>query len=267
MSSLIILAIAMARPQLPEKIAPIEEKGIDIAMLLDVSQSMQSVDFKPNRLEVSRETIANFIKERPGDRISLIVFSGTAYTRIPLTLDHDILNASLQEISSTSVNEDGTAIGMAISVGLNRLKKSEATSKIMILVTDGDNNAGAINPNTASELAKEMGIKIYAVGVGTDQTIIPVQVLGQTTYQTFEGGLNEELLQNIAQTTEGQYYRAKDTQALSQIFSDINQLEKSSFEKDHFKQYHELAFYLIKIALGLLLVGIFFDRYYFIQIP
>ena len=265
--SFILLVVAMARPQLTEESAPVQQNGIDIAMVLDVSGSMESVDFKPNRLEVARKTIEDFVEERSRDRISLIIFAGTAYTRIPLTLDHNIVNESLQEISTTSVNEEGTAIGMAVSVGLNRLKKSEASSKIMILVTDGDNNAGAINPNTAAVLAKELGIKIYTIGVGTDKTIVPVQVFGRTKYQQYEGGLNEELLKGIAETTDGKYYRARDSEALAQIFSDINGLEKTEFDQDNFTEYKELAFILIKLALILLLMGIFLDRYYFIQIP
>lgn len=265
--SFIIMVIAMSRPQLIEEAAPLEQKGIDIAMILDISQSMESVDFKPNRLEVARETIDDFIEQRPYDRISLIIFSGTAYTRVPLTLDHNIVKESLQEISSQSVNENGTAIGMAISVGLNRLKKSEAESKIMILVTDGDNNAGEINPNMASELAAKLGIKIYTIGVGTDKTIIPVEIFGQTTYQQYAGGLNEQLLKEIAETTGGEYYRAKDKGDMSDIFSTIDQLEKTKFEKDNFVQYKELAFDLIKLALVLLLIGIFLDCFWFIQIP
>ncbi|SHJ81537.1 VWA domain-containing protein [Paramaledivibacter caminithermalis] len=264
---LITAIIALARPQLTQESSFINQNGIDIAMVLDVSGSMESVDFEPNRLEVARKTIEDFIKERTNDRISLIIFAGTAYTRVPLTLDHNIVRESLEGITSRSVNEEGTAIGMAISVGLNRLKKSEAASKIMILVTDGDNNAGAINPDTASELAKELGVRIYTIGVGTDKTIIPVQSFGKTLYKQYEGGLNEKLLKEIAETTNGQYYRARDSKALSQIFSNINQLEKTKFEQDNFKQYTELAFSLIKVALVLLLVGIFLDRFYFVQIP
>lgn len=265
--SMILLIIALARPQMMNEDAPVHGKGIDIAMVLDVSGSMQSVDFEPNRLAVALNTIENFINERPQDRISLVIFAGTAYTRIPLTLDHDIIRQSLKEVGTESVNEDGTAIGMAISVGLNRLKKSDATSRIMVLVTDGDNNAGAINPNTASELAKELGVKIYTIGVGTDQTIIPVQVFGQIRYQQAEGGLDEELLKQIADITGGQYYRARDAKALSQVFDTINNLEKTEFEQDNFKQYTELAFGLIKVALILLVLGIFLDRFYFVQIP
>lgn len=265
--SVVLLVLALARPQLPKKDALIKQEGIDIAMVLDVSGSMLSVDFEPNRLEVARKTIEDFIEKRPTDRISLIIFAGTAYTRVPLTLDHNILRESLKGVKTESVNEDGTAIGMAVSVGVNRLKKSDSPSKIIILVTDGDNNAGTINPDTASELAKEMGIKIYTIGVGTDKTIIPTEFLGQTRYEQYEGGLNEELLKRIAETTNGQYYRVKDSKAMSQVFSDIDKLEKTGFDEDNFKQHTELAFILIAIALVLSVPGIFLDRYYYIRIP
>jgi Ca-activated chloride channel family protein len=259
--------VALSRPRLTNQPDTIQEKGIDIAMILDVSGSMESVDFEPNRLEVAKATIEDFVEDRPSDRLALVIFAGTAYTRIPLTLDHNIVKQSLEEITTESVIDKGTAIGMSISVGLNRLKKSDSLSKIMILVTDGENNAGAINPITASDLAKELGIKIYTIGVGTDETIFPVDFFGQTKYQRYEGGLDEELLQDIANKTGGKYYRAKDPKAMSKIFSDINQLEKTKFHRDDFIQYKELAFNLIKIALILLLLGIFLDRYYYIQIP
>lgn len=265
--SLVLLVIALSRPQMTDQPDTIQEKGIDIAMVLDVSGSMESVDFKPNRLEVAKETIEDFVEDRPSDRLALVIFAGTAYTRIPLTLDHNIVKQSLEEITTESVNDDGTAIGMAISVGLNRLKKSDSLSKVMILVTDGENNAGAINPSTATDLAKELGIKIYTIGVGTDETIYAVDFFGQTHYQRGEGGLDEELLKGIADKTGGKYYRAKDPETMSQIFSDINELEKTKFDRDDFVQYKELAFNLIKLALILLLIGIFLDRYYYIQIP
>lgn len=267
LTSIILLIIAMARPQLPASNSLVSKQGIDIAIALDVSGSMQSVDFEPNRLEVARNTIRDFVDQRPNDRISLIAFAGTAYTRVPLTLDHNVVRESLQNISFESVNEDGTAIGMAISVGLNRLKKSNSPSKVIILVTDGSNNAGSINPETASDLASEYGIKIYTIGVGSDQTLIPVEIFGRTTYQQADADLNEELLNRIAEKTNGKYYRAKDPGALSKVFADINNLEKTQFDQDDFKQYIELAFYLIAIALILLLIGIFLDRYYYIRIP
>lgn len=263
----IILIVALSRPRIAKSLNPFMEKGIDIALLLDVSGSMESVDFEPNRLEVAKKTINDFIKERLEDRIALVVFAGNAYTRIPLTLDHDMVSSSIKEVDVASVKEQGTAIGMAISVGMNRLKKSDSASKIMILVTDGDNNAGAIDPITASQLSKDLGIKIYTIGVGTDKTILPVDYFGVTKYQQVEGGLNEELLKDIAETTGGAYYRAKDSKALSDIFTNINQLEKTNFEHDRFREYNELAYTLIKIALILLALGLFLDRYYYIQIP
>lgn len=265
--SLVLFIIALARPRIELEDTPIVDEGIDIALVLDVSGSMESVDFEPNRLEVARDTIEDFIGQRYGDRLGFIVFAGSAYTKIPLTLDYDILKQSLSNVSVESVNEQGTAIGMAISVGVNRLKNSESESKVMILVTDGDNNAGTINPETATRLAKDLGIKIYTIGVGTDKTILPVETFAGTKYQEYEGGLNEELLQNIAATTNGQYYRAMDSDSLSRIFEEIDKLEKTDFEQKHFKQFNELAYNFMKAGLIFLIIGVFFDRYYFLQIP
>lgn len=264
----VLLALtALARPQTTARDEFARQQGIDIAMLLDVSGSMRSVDFTPDRLGAARKTIDDFVAERAGDRIALIVFAGTAYTRIPLTLDHNVVRESLAEVTTASVNQDGTAVGMAISVGLNRLKKSDAASRIMILVTDGDNNAGTIDPITASGLARELGIRIYTIGIGSDALILPVDVFGQTQYRQYEGGFDEALLMRIAETTGGQYYRAMDPKALTQVFDTINQLEKTAFEDDSFREYNELAFPLIAAALVLLLAGIILDKVYFVQIP
>lgn len=264
---IIFAIIALARPQIVKDLGFVKQDGIDIAMVLDVSGSMQAIDFEPNRLEVARRTMDEFISKRPNDRIALIVFAGTAYTKIPLTLDHNILRETLSEIDSKSVNQQGTAIGMAISSGLNRLKKSQSHSKIMILLTDGDNNVGSINPDVASELAKDLGIKIYTIGIGTDETIIPIQGFGGVTYQKIEGGLNEQLLREIADITNGLYFRAKDKNGLADIFSNIDELEKTKFEQNNFLEYTELAFILIKISVFLLLIGIFLEKFYFIRIP
>ena len=263
----VLSLFALARPQTTIEAGFVKQQGIDIAMVLDLSGSMQSVDFEPNRLEVARKTIDDFVAERSGDRIALVVFAGTAYTRIPLTLDHKVVRESLAGVTTQTISKDGTAIGMAISVGLNRLKKSSATSRIMILVTDGDNNAGDIDPITASNLARDMGIKIYAIGIGSDTLIMPVEVFGQTQYQRYEGGFNEELLKQIAETTGGQYFRAADPKALSQVFETINRLEKTEFDDNNFKEYNELAFPLIAAALVLLSAGIILDRFFFVQIP
>lgn len=264
----ILSLIALARPQTAEKVDFIQQQGIDIVMLLDVSGSMQSVDFEPNRLEVARKTIDDFVAERASDRISLVIFAGEAYTRIPLTLDHSVVRESLADVTTESVNQDGTAVGMAISVGVNRLKKSDAASKIMILVTDGDNNAGAIDPVTASGLARDLGIKIYTIGIGSDRLILPVQnVWGQTQYRQFQGGFDEALLQRIAEETGGQYYRAMDAKALEQIFETINELEKTEFENDNYREYNELAFPVMMAALALLAAGVVLDRFLYVQVP
>jgi Ca-activated chloride channel family protein len=263
----VLFIIALARPQTEVSKDPTTEEGIDIALVLDVSGSMESVDFKPNRLEVAKDTIQKFVKERSGDRMSLVIFAGAAYTKIPLTLDNQVLLQSLSEVSVKSVKEQGTAIGMAMSVGINRLKKSEASSKVIILVTDGDNNAGAISPETASNLADDLNIKVYTIGVGTDKTILPYESFGKTMYQQIEGGLNEELLKNIAQSTEGEYFRAKDAKSLGSIFEEINSLETTEFDDLNYKEYQEWAFLFIQSGFACLFVGIVFDKYLFIQIP
>jgi len=259
---------ALARPQTSIIFDIFNRQGVDIAVLLDVSGSMQSVDFEPTRMEAARKTVDDFIAQRANDRISLIVFAGTAHTRIPLTLDNNIVRESLAAVSTESVNVDGTAIGMAISVGINRLKKSGAPSRIMILITDGDNNAGEIDPMTAANLARDLGIRIYTIGVGTDTLILPAQDFwGQTIYQQYPGGFDEALLEKIAETTGAQYFRAADPKTLQNVFDIINRLEKTEFNDDSFREYSELAFPLIAAALILLAVGIILDKYYFIQIP
>ncbi|HXK97585.1 MAG TPA: VWA domain-containing protein [Limnochordia bacterium] len=265
----VILALtALARPQSAEQADFIQKKGIDIVVLLDVSGSMESVDFRPNRLEVAKETIDSFIRQRVSDRIGLVIFAGEAFTRMPLTLDHNVVRESLASVTTASVNQDGTAIGLAIAVGLNRLKKSEAASKIMILVTDGENNAGSIDPATAANLAQEMGIKIYTIGVGSDRMILPVRtVFGGIQYQQYEGGFNESLLKQIAETTGGRYYRAAEPKALEQIFHTIDELEKTEFEDANYKQYRELAFPLLQAALVALAAGAALDKFRFVQIP
>ncbi|TDX52737.1 VWA domain-containing protein [Orenia marismortui] len=265
----ILLIIALARPQSGKEVNNIKKEGIDIVLALDLSGSMKSVDFDPSRLEVAKETIDKFIKGRKNDRLSLAVFSGTAYTKVPLTLDHNILREMLEKTSSEDVNKDGTAIGMGLSVGINRLKKSNAKSKIIILVTDGENNAGKVSPETAIQIASQIGIKVYTIGVGSDITKIPVgrDFFGQMRYQSYEGGLDEELLQKIGKQTGGEYFRAKDPQALINIFKKIDQLEKSKFDINNYLEYKELAFNFIKGGVILILFGIFLERYFYIKIP
>lgn len=262
---LLAASVAMARPQSVRVSGVASQSGIDIAVVLDVSISMQSIDFRPNRLEVAKDTIDDFISKRPQDRIALVVFKATAHTLIPLTHDHNVLRAVLEDTGDDSVAEDGTAIGMAMVVGLNRLKKSDASSKVIILVTDGENNSGSVSPGTAAEMAKELGIKVYTIGVGTDKMILPIE--GTNDYEIYENGIDEELMQYIAETTGGKYFRASNPRALSDIFSDIEKLEKTEFDQGVTYEYTELGFTYIKIALILLALGIFMDRFLFIRIP
>lgn len=264
---MIFLIIALARPQIADEDQNIKDQGIDIAVVLDISKSMDSVDLKPNRMTAAKKTIEEFIDQRPNDRISFIIFAGSAYTKIPLTLDHNIIKKSLREVSSDDVKDHGTAIGMALSVGLNRLKKSEAKTKAIILVTDGDNNAGAIKPEMAAELAKELEVKIYSIGVGTDHTVIPTLVNGMIQNKSYKGGLNEELLKDVSKLTGGRYFRAKSKESLEEIFTSINNLEKTEFDRDNFIRYIEKGFIFIKIGLVLLGVGLFLDKYRYMQIP
>lgn len=265
--SMMLLSIAMARPQTEKVTKPNFNEGIDIALVLDVSGSMESVDFEPSRLEVAKDTALDFVSGRTNDRMGFVVFAGSAYTKVPLTYDHHILEASIESVETDSVREEGTAIGMALSVGINRLKKSDAASKVIILVTDGDNNAGAISPQTASDLASDLGIKVYSIGVGTDKMILPVNYFGKTVYQEYEGGLNEALLESIAETTGGRYYRAKDEKTLTKIFEEINELEKTEFEEDKYREYIEHSYLLMIVAIIVLVMGVYLDRYRYIQIP
>lgn len=262
---LLSASIAMARPQGVNVSDVSSQNGIDIAVVLDVSISMQSIDFKPNRLEVAKDTIDNFIQKRPQDRIALVVFKATAHTLIPLTHDHNVLRDVLEDTGDDSVSEDGTAIGMAMVVGLNRLKKSDAASKVIILVTDGENNAGSVSPGTAAEMARELGIKVYTIGVGTDKMILPIE--GTNDYETYPNGIDEELMEYIAETTGGKYFRADSPYVLSDIFNDINKLEKTEFDQGVTYVYTEFGFVFIKIALILIVLGIFMDRFLFIRIP
>ncbi len=264
---LLLATVALSRPQSVNVNGDASQNGIDIAVVLDVSISMQSIDFKPNRLEVAKKTIDSFISKRPQDRIALVVFKATAHTLIPLTHDHKILQDTLKDVSDDSVVEDGTAIGMAITVGLNRLKKSDSASKVIVLVTDGENNAGTVNPSTAAEMARELGIRVYCVGVGTDEMILPIEGPDGITYETVPGGLDEKLMEYIAETTGGKYFRATNPNALAGIFSDIDDLEKTEYQQGVTYEYTELGFRYIKAALILLVLGIFMDRYLFIRIP
>ncbi len=251
LTSLLLLAlglfiIALARPQLGTEITRVEASGIDIMLALDVSRSMLAEDFtkggeRVNRLVAVKDVTEKFIEGRPNDRIGIVAFAGRPYLVSPLTLDHDWLLQNLERVKIGLV-EDGTAIGSAIASASNRLKEKEAKSKIVVLLTDGDNNAGKITPATAAEAAKALGIKVYTIGAGTrGYAPIPVRdQFGRTFYQNMKVEVDEATLKKIAEVANGQYYRATDTKTLAQIFEQIDKLEKSTVELSQYKQYRDL---------------------------
>ena len=260
MLALAFLIIALARPQQSLKEEEIKAEGIDISLVMDLSSSMLAQDFQPDRLEVSKRVAADFIDKRPFDRISLSVFSGEAFTQCPLTTDHTIVKAFLAELEC-GLLEDGTAIGMGLATSVNRLKDSDAKSKVIILLTDGVNNAGYIKPQTAAEIAKEFDIKVYTIGVGSaGEALTPVSRRsdGRYIYGLARVEIDEELLSNIANYTGGKYFRATSAEGLEAIYGEIDRLEKTEMEITSIKRYSEefrsFAWYgLLLILLELIL--------------
>lgn len=260
---LIVLAlviIVIARPQNVDKWQSSTTEGIDIIMALDVSGSMLARDFNPDRLEASKNVATEFISGRPYDRIGLTVFSGESYTQCPLTTDHAVLINLMREIKS-GIIEDGTAIGVGLSTAINRIKDSDAISKVIILLTDGINNRGAIDPLTAAEIAKAFGIRVYTIGVGSmGYADYPVQTPFGMQYQKMQVEIDEALLQKIAVMTGGVYFRATDNTSLQQVYSEIDKLEKSKIEtREHSKR--EEMFMPWALAAALLLTVELLLRY------
>lgn len=265
-TAMVFFVIALARPQSIKNFNLSKKKGIDIAIALDVSQSMMQEDFAPNRLEAGKDVINKFIDGRKNDRIGFVIFSGTAYTKIPLTNDYEAIKQIIKTVSYRDVSSNGTAIGMGIAVSVNRLKNSSAKSKVIILVTDGANNAGNIAPETAAALSKELGIKIYTIGVGSDTEAVR-DFWGNVTYKKRTDGPDEAILQKIAVNTGGKYFRATDERALAEIFDKIDKMEKSNIDSKSFAEYKELFPLFVKIGLLFLVVGIILEKYIFIRIP
>ena len=257
---LALTIVALARPQLGKGRTEIETSGIDIMLAIDVSGSMQAMDFeikgeRMNRLEVVKSVVEDFVSERPGDRIGMVGFAGRPYLVSPLTQDHDWLKNRLKEVQIGRV-EDGTAIGSAIASSVNHLRDSDAKSRIMVLLTDGVNNSGAANPVTAAEAAKTLGIKIYTIGAGTQgQAPMPVRdMFGRTRMQMVPVEIDEESLREIAKLTGGQYFRATDTDSLVKIYEEINELEKTKRTMKKYEDYEELFLFALLPGLGLILV-------------
>ena len=256
--AILLFLLALARPMLPMEETKIETEGIDIILVVDSSGSMLAEDFisgnkRKNRLEAVKDVVEDFINERKSDRIGMIAFAARAYTVCPLTLDYDWLISNLGRVEIGAI-EDGTAIGSAISSSVSRLKNSKAKSKIVILLTDGVNNAGKIPPLTGAKAAKALGIKIYTVGAGTKGLApYPVRSLwGDIVYQKVKIEIDEVSLKKISEITGGQYFRATDTKSLKKIYDEINKMETTPVEEGSFKEFKEL--YYIFLNAGLILI-------------
>jgi len=256
MCALALLIIALARPQSSSKNQKINVEGIDIVLTIDLSSSMLAQDLKPDRLEAAKNISADFVKGRPEDRMGLVVFASETFTQVPLTTDHGMLLNMMKELKCGML-EDGTAIGDGLASSVSRLKDSEAISKVVILLTDGDNNAGSIDPATAAEMAKLFGVRVYTIGVGTRGTApYPMQTpFGTIQYQQIQVTINEELLQKIADETGGKYFRATSNEKLQQIYEEIDQLERSKIEINEFTRVHEEFLPFVLWSLALLLLG------------
>jgi len=240
---LLLLVLALARPQAGAELRTTSTHGVDIVIVLDVSGSMRAEDFRPdNRLEVARHTVERFIAGRPEDRVGLVVFAALATTRCPLTLDHEMLLEFLGDVDFAPREDDGTALGMGLATGVNRLRESDAKSKVVVLVTDGVNNRGQVGPRAAAEAARAIGVKVYTIGVGSEgEAPVPVDYgpFG-VRYVMQRVELDEDLLQEIAESTDGRYFRATDAEGLERIFETIDKLEKTKIESRFRVLYSEL---------------------------
>ncbi len=251
--TVVFLTVAIARPQSTSKGENVSTEGIDIVLVNDISGSMLAEDFRPNRIEAAKRTAMEFIDGRPTDRIGLVVFSGESFTQCPLTLDHGVIKNLLSEIKSGMI-KDGTAIGMGLATAVSRLKDSKAKSKVIVLLTDGINNQGFIDPLTAAGIAQQFGVRVYTIGVGTiGMAPYPVQTPFGTQYQNVPVEIDEKLLQQIADQTGGKYYRATDNKKLKAIYDEIDRLEKTKIEVTQFRR-HKEEYYTAAMFAGLLLL-------------
>ncbi|MCH2216098.1 MAG: VWA domain-containing protein [Flavobacteriales bacterium] len=256
-----MIIIALARPQSNLSWQNVSTEGIDIVVAMDISASMLAQDFQPNRLESSKQVAIDFIEARPNDRMGLVVYEGESFTQSPLTTDHRVLVNLFKDVK-TGMVEGGTAIGMGLATAVNRLKESDAKSKVIILLTDGVNNAGSIAPITAAEIAKEFGIRVYTIGVGSEgRALSPVAVFpdGRYKYDYIDVKIDEATLQEIAKLTDATYFRATDEKALAKIYAQIDRLEKTKINvTEHSRKSEE--YYLIALIGSILLISEFFFR-------
>ncbi|HMA61577.1 MAG TPA: VWA domain-containing protein [bacterium] len=267
--ALVLLILGLARPRKVNTEQEFSTEGIDIVLVMDISSSMKAIDFKPNRLEAAKEVGLKFIQGRRNDRIGLITFAAESFLQCPLTVDYNVLENFMQRVEPVEKKFDGTAIGMAIAHGINRLRDSNAKSKVMILLSDGRNNAGELDPSTATEMAKEYDIKIYTIGAGKrGKARIPVQTFGgRTVTKLVDVRIDEKTLQNIAQETGGQYFRATDKNSLFDIYKEISKMEKTEIKVKKYYNYEEKYLLFLGPGFLLLLAAAIFEFAIWRQIP
>ena len=268
MAAVALGIFALARPQVRNVVEERFAEGVDIVLVLDTSTSMRAQDFTPNRFEAARDVAAEFIRGRTSDRLGLVVFAAKAYTQTPLTLDYDFLLRMLSEVE-VGVIEDGTAIGTAIATGVSRLKESTAKSKVLILLTDGQNNRGEIDPVTASEVAETVGVRIYSIGVGAhgEAPFLFNDPFGGQRRRMVPVEIDEEMLTTIAENTGGRYFRATNKQALRNIYGEIGELEKTKIEQSIYTDYDERYAIFLWPAFGLVLLEVLLSSTRLRRIP
>lgn len=274
--ALVLAVVALARPQTSDTLMKKNVEGIDIMIALDISDSMLIEDMKPfNRMEAAKETLKSFVNKRSSDRIGVVIFAGESFTLVPLTLDYPLLLSRIEEITTAQEAriKDGTAIGVALANASGKLKESTAKSRVVIFMTDGENNSGTIDPDTALEIAKGYGLKIYSIGIGRDgPTRIPIfqrDVFGNKvkTYQPFESTVNEDLLARMASQTGGKYFRASKEDSLSGVFNEIDRLEKTKIDVNKYTRYTELFQTYLLPAILLYILGIFLSHTWLRRFP
>ncbi len=267
MIGLTLVIIALARPQSTSKGENVYSEGIDIVLALDISGSMLAEDFQPNRIEAAKNVAQDFISGRTNDRIGLVIFSGESFTQCPLTVDYEVLKTLIKPLKSGMI-EDGTAIGLGLANGVNRLRDSKAKSKVIILLTDGVNNRGEIDPITAAQIAKSYGIRVYTVGVGTiGEAPYPVQTPFGVRYQMVPVDIDEKVLNQVADITDGKYFRATDNKKLRSIYQEIDRLEKTRVEIRSYRRHTELYYSFIFFAIFLLIGDVGLSNTVFRKIP
>ena len=256
--ALLLIIVGFARPQISSLDKDITVEVIDIVLVLDTSSSMLAEDFKPNRLEAVKDAAKEFIKNRSGDRIGLLVFGKDTFIQCPLTIDYSVLNNLLSEVTVMEPKYDGTAIGVAIANGVNRLRNSDSESKVIILLSDGSNNVGSIDPISAAKIAKEYNIKVYTIGAGTNQSITQIPGRGFVRNE-----IDEDTLKGIAEVTNAKYFRATDKKSLSGIYREIDNLEKSEITVSYFSSYQEIYIWFLIIGFFFLIISEVLRAYYF----